>query len=186
MYISEKVMQLTEKKTGRFIGNIPPSHGKTVDDCIKYLGGEIVNSADGQPQCDSGKNVIIRGSSYNYGNLIVTEQVIRDSRIGFLANETYHYSDVDYFANDCARSVNFATPDEVPESEIMPVVEQLRIFWHVVRDPVETFLDKMKLADPCFPVEELRGEKSLPVTLRLTLASLSRMLDVQKLIWKRL
>ena len=95
--------------------------------------------------------------------------------------KTYHYSDVAYFANDWAQSVNFANPDGVPESEIMPVVEQLRIFWHIVQDPVETFLDKMKLAAPDFPINDYRGKTFMLDFLRLMMVQLSEILAVHEM-----
>lgn len=185
----DRVMQLKDKYSGRLIGNIPASCAKTVDECIKYLGGKLTNNADGQPQRNNDKEVIIRDELYVYDSLVITERAISAARIDSLVDDTRHYSNAECFVSDCAQGLNFMDP-ETKELD-MVFIEQLGIFWHVVRDSFADLLEKlgMTAADCsvrfCVPMnivqEWLSGETPVPHYVRLMMAEATGTLTIRNL-----
>lgn len=65
-------MKLTvkSKSTGKVIGEVMANHTMTLDECIEYIGGEIINNMDDPRWSDDGDNVIIAGARYWYEDLV--------------------------------------------------------------------------------------------------------------------
>ena len=176
---TEKIVQLKDKYTGRLIGNVPISQGKTVDECIRHLKGKATN--------DGG--IIIRGSMYDHDGLVAIERKISDDKIYLYAGEGSYYSCADDFASDCAQSFDYM--DLETEDVDMTFFEQLRILWYVMHDPFTALLEKMELTEAdcsirfCIPLNTIRGwirgEEPIPAYVRLMMAEAVGLLAIRNL-----
>ena len=176
---NEKTMQLKSKYLESLIGNVPAAQGETVDDCIKYLNGKTDDDGD----------IIIRDKKYGYDDLEVVERKISDGKIYNYAGEASNYSDADSFVADCAQGFDYMDPEA--EDLDMTFIEQVRILWHVMRDPFADLLEKMGLTPAdchvrfCVPFstvqEWISGEASVPIYMRLAMAEAVGLLTIRSL-----
>lgn len=101
-----------------------------------------------------------------------------DRQIYVYFAETVNYTDPDAFASDAALSL--LDPEDTGQAVDMEAFEQLRVMWHVARDPFKDFLRSMGLTQTqcsarfCIPLRTVQGwalgERTPPPYVRLMMA----------------
>ena len=110
-----------------------------------------------------------------------------DKQIYTYFGETANYTDPDAFASDVAMSLlNPEDPDQEADIEL---VEQLRILWHVARDPYKDFFRLLGLSQTqvsiryCIPLRTVQRwaaeDNTPPVYVRLMMAEAAGILKIR-------
>ena len=172
-------LQVKEASIGKLIGNIPPSRGRTFASGIKFLGGEIL-----------GGHIFVGDEVYAPDEIVMEDRSISGERVYTLIGETYHYSDAESFARDCAPWLGFMDPEaSEPDKEL---IRQLKILWHVVQDPVLELIDNFGVSMENFaaefyvPQKQLRvwicGKEHMPAFARMLMAEIKGVLKIRYLV----
>lgn len=182
-------MILIDTKNNVDIGSIPAKRARTVDLCIRYLGGETIDK--GTPRwSDKGDNVIINGKRYHYEDLAIADQLVTDADIYDMLKRTANYPDADTYAHEVYLSPYFVDLYSSDSYQSNPRIEgQLRMLWHIAHDTFRTLLGNTGLTpEQCaarFAIDDetmqgwLSGDVAVPPYVRLMIAEATGLLKLR-------